>query len=180
MGGGGGGDGRELRGDGSWRILIWVIIKFVDPSEGSVNMSIFPPHWRLMAVDFLTTTNSPSVSPENHVIHPPTIKTVTPSPGEVINDDWSLSTCGRGTICHGCFQSVVVVLTPPARITYGKQKVSRAIIAYLSRICLSVHKVFGSFVVITTEMKVELLEHIHAISKGTPGESSLAFAFVNS
>ena len=50
-------------------------------------MSIFPPHWRLMAVDFLTKTNSPSCSPENHVIHPPTIKTVTPSPGEVIDND---------------------------------------------------------------------------------------------
>ena len=29
-------------------------------------------------------------------------------------------------------------------------------------------------------MKVELLEHKHAISKGTPGESSLAFELVNS
>ena len=41
----------------------WVIIKFSDPSEGSVNMSIFPPHWQLMAVDFLTKTNIPPPVP---------------------------------------------------------------------------------------------------------------------
>ena len=82
-------DGGWYGVEGGWELedFDWVIIKFVDPSEGSVNMSIFPPHWRLMAVDFLTTTNSPSVTPENHVIHPPTIKTVTLSPGEAINDD---------------------------------------------------------------------------------------------
>ena len=65
------GDGSWRRGDGRWRgngcwrrgdgrgwrgreleDFDWVMIKFSDPSEGFVNMPIFPLHWQLMAVDF--------------------------------------------------------------------------------------------------------------------------------
>ena len=59
------GGGRMWRGNGGWRRgdgrgwrgrkledFDWVMIKFSDPSEGSVNMPIFLPHWQLMGVDF--------------------------------------------------------------------------------------------------------------------------------
>ena len=83
------GNGNWRRGDGrGWRgrkleDFDWVMIKFSDPSEGSVNMPIFPPHRQLMAVVFSIVLPfvfcwgrliPSSVSPENRVIHPPTKK----------------------------------------------------------------------------------------------------------